>query len=426
MAVSDGSTVKTELLGGAVLLLEGSSMAPGKEGTKSTAQCTAFVRVLSNSGNTYKAQIWTARHCLPDFSSRILKAELSMFDGRSGYVKLDATFPLAITRNGFFDLVSTRIPEFLDAEKKQKNPARIVLDYTFLEEEGKKNYGADCKQSSDEVSSPNRLCSALQDFRMLEAELSSKSSIGENILVALQVSQKNGTNGLATEWIKTVQRQAELELDISRGRFVDIFLQCGESSPSVVCNYKDTLEALARKWRAPGRDLLAEAARDGYTAPGKSYSEFKKSIAVDHFSKTLLPLFLKVQGGIQGGTVPLLFAGNFADSTGKFLSFSAARLADFYKSSGSNPSYSFFSRDTTRDALMRFESPAGKSLILDSGDSGSALMFDESTPFMVLSAKGEKSISGGASILALPEATVETSGSADAAGNGKRVAAYCK
>ncbi|NBX17593.1 MAG: hypothetical protein EBR09_09530 [Proteobacteria bacterium] len=431
MALTKTGIQVTPQAGGAVLMLEGTSVSPNKEAQISAANCTAFVRILAKAGEVYKAQIWTARHCLPDFSSKITKSELRIFDGRSGYAKVNLQLALAKAREGFFNLVQAKIPEFTDAEKKQKNPARIALDYTFLEEEGKKNYGADCKQSATEKVSPTRLCSALQDFRILDAELSAQNNAGLGILNSLLSTEedsqrKSSDNVLSARWSSAVRKQMELESDISRGRFVDTLLQCGDKSPSAVCTYKETLIELARKWRAPSRDLVAEAERDGFSEYGESYADFRRSLAADHYSKTLAPLFKEIETAIAGKKIKLGFAGHFSDAAGRYLNFSAAPLEVFYSNQTTPLNFVFFTRESGRDALMYFESPAQKELVLNKGDSGSLLMLDERTPFMVMSAKGENSISGGASILALPEATGETAGPMNSANSSPKNPTTCK
>lgn len=407
-AVSNGNISKLTA-GGGILILEGLSFSPGQENKSVTSQCSAFVRVLSKSGEVFKSQIWTARHCLPDFSSRIVRSDLRLFDGRNAYVQLDISLSLAQARDGFFNLVASKIPEFIDTEKKQKNPARIALNYTFLEEEGKKNYGAECKRNgASETVSETLLFSALQDFRLFDADIRPKTRIGSEILNSL-LTRENDSNrrtageSVVKQWQLAVTRQMEMELDISRGRFVDMLLQCSEKTPSAVCNYKDTLQILARKWRAPGRDLIAEAQKDGYVQPGKSYSEYKRSRAQEHYNSVLLPIFSKLQTSIQSENLGLIFAGNFADTDGKSMTFSSAPLKDFFTSQGMIPQFDFFGKESSRDAFLRFESPPGKNLVLSAGDSGSALLLDDVTPFLLLSAKGSSSISGGAAILALPE-----------------------
>ena len=407
-AVSNANVSKLTT-GGGILILEGLSFSPAQENKSVTSQCSAFVRVVSKSAEIFKSQIWTARHCLPDFSSRIMRSDLRLFDGRNAYVQLDISLSLAQARDGFFNLVAAKIPEFIDTEKKQKNPARIALNYTFLEEEGKKNYGAECKRNgASETVSETLLCSALQDFRLFDADIRPKTKIGSEILNSLLTrendsNRRGATESIVKQWQLAVTRQMEMELDISRGRFVDMLLQCSEKTPSAVCNYKDTLQILARKWRAPGRDLIAEAEKDGYFQPGKSYSEYKKSRAQNHYNSVLLPLFSKLQASIQSENLGLIFAGNFADADGKSWKFSSAPLKDFFTSQGMSPQFDFFSKESSRDLFFRFESPPGKNLVLSAGDSGSALLLDDSTPFLLLSAKGSSSISGGAAILALPE-----------------------
>lgn len=395
-----------------MLQLEGLSIAPGKENQKSVAQCTAFVKLISKTNIDYKAQIWTARHCLPDFSSRILNSQLYLFDGSSGYVKVNPKLTLATARNEFFALVEREIPAFLDAEKKQKNPARIVLDYAFLEEEGKKNYGTECiPTDSSESVTDNSLCAALQDFRVFDATLHPSGSVGIRILDELlkreQISSKKLEKSAAQRWALASAKQIEFELDVSRARFVDIFLQCGENAPSAVCRYKSTVEALARKWRAPGRDLLAEASKDGFDQPGRSYAEFKRNLAANHFKNELTPLFRSIQSSIQTNPSQLIFAGNFVQQTGSSMKFSSAPLVSFYPQQSSQLNFKFWMKDQSRDAFLRFESPAGKTLVLSQGDSGSTLLLEENVPFLVMTAKGKNSISGGSAILALPEISDE-------------------
>lgn len=408
-AVSDSKSTVGATLGGGVLTLEGESIAPGKEKTRVKARCSAFVRLNSRSGEVYRGQIWTARHCLPDFSSRITQIDLRLFDGRKGYAPTETKLPLADARAAFFDLVNEKVPEFIDPDKKQKNPARIVLDYAFLEEEGKKNYGSDCHQNVSGDSIPDsQICSALQDFRIFDAEISSKSRIGNQLLSSLlardaELLRNENSRSLSAQWSLLAKKQMDLEADISRGRFVDMILQCAEASPSAACKYKDTLQLLARKYRAPGRDLLAEAEKDGFTQPGRNYSEFKKKQAVEHYNNQLMPVFSKLRSGIEGKSLSLNFAGNFADATGKMFVFSSAPLDSFYKADNAALQFEFETRETARDAFMKFESPPGQALVLASGDSGSALLMDNMLPFMVVSAKGKNSISGGASILVLPE-----------------------
>jgi hypothetical protein len=334
-----------------------------------------------------------------------------LYDGRSGYVKVETQIALAQARAAFFDLVESKIPEFQDAQKKQKHPARIVLNYAFLEEEGKKNYGEECQNAQrDALISPTLLCSALQDFRIFDAQLTPKTRIGKELLTSLlnkenERSRSNGSSSIIGQWQTLVRKQVELEQDISRGRFVDIVLQCKESTPSAACQFEETLRILAQKYRAPERDLLAEAQHDGFTAPGRSYSEFKRTLAQQHFTDKLLPVFTQLQNGLQNGSLQLTFAGNFADSSGKLNRFATAPLRDFFAAQGGAPVFSFATLPARRDVFLKFESPTGKELVVSKGDSGSALLLDESTPFLVLSAKGKESISGGSSILAIPEAT---------------------
>jgi hypothetical protein len=408
-AVSSGKIAKSEYLGGGVLTLEGMSIAPGSENKRSSAQCSAYVRVLNKSGSSYSSQIWTARHCLPDFTSRIVSNSLHLYDGEKGYVQVELQLPLAQTRASFFELVEAKIPEFQDDEKKQKHPARIVMNYTFLEEEGKKNYGEDCQsgQRGAAVSS-TLLCSALQDFRIFDASLTPKTRVGGEILTGLlaretERARGGADNSLIAQWQSVIKQQMELELDISRARFVDTILQCQEKTPSAVCPFLETVRVLAQKHRAPGRDLLAEAQRDGFQSPGKSYSEFKKNLAQENYTKKLLPLFSRLQSAIESGSLSLIFAGNFADEAGKTRLFASAPLKDFYATQPNMLKFSFATAPARRDALVKFESPPERSLVLGKGDSGSALMLDSSTPFLVLSAKGTESISGGSAILALPE-----------------------
>jgi hypothetical protein len=410
-----GISGQTLLSGGGVLTLEGVSIAPGSAEQKNSAQCSAFVQVSSKNNTEFKGKIWTARHCLPDYISRITSIDLRIFDGRGGYIPIQTKLPLAEAREGFFKLVSEKIPEFSDAQKKTRSPARIALDYSFLEEEGKKNYGSECKDpSSSAPIKDSTLCSALQDLRILDANFSAQEKTGNDVLNAIlaresSASQANQSESIVNQWRVAVMKQQQLELDISRGRFVDIYLQCAESTPSAVCAYKDTLETLARKWRAPGRDLLAEASQDGFTLPGKSYAEFRKSTAQDYYNKTLLPLFTKIQTRILSQSNGLIFAGNFSDPKGKFRIFSSAPLKDFYTPQEPALQFSFMTRPESRDAFVRFESPVGKTLVLEKGDSGSVLLLDDRTPFMVITAKGANSISGGASILSLPVPSDEDS-----------------
>lgn len=409
-AISSGSAAKTNLLGGGVLTIEGLAASPSGEGQRAAAQCSAFVRVISKMGDTYKAQIWTARHCLPDYSSRILRSDLFVYDGRTGYAAVDAQFPLAEARNNFFNVVEREVPAFSDPEKRQKTPARLVLELAFLEEEGKKNYGDDCRivaGLSTSNTSETRLCSALQDLRIFDATLKAKSKAGERILSTLNNSQSSSTDPSIKQWRDNVKTLLDYELDISRGRFVDIVLNCEDTAPSAACQYKTTLQTLARKFRAPGRDLLSEAEKDGFTSPTRSYSDFKKQIAQTYYNDKIKPLFESLNDKIQSGSLKLIFAANFADESGKSRQFASAPLNDFYTATNSILQFQFFTRPESRDAFLQFESPKGKSLALSSGDSGSVLMLDDSTPFLVISAKGQKSISGGASILALPVATEE-------------------
>jgi|GEM_PF-3681419 len=216
----------------------GLSFSPAQENKSVTSQCSAFVRVVSKSGEIFKSQIWTARHCLPDFSSRIVRSYLRLFDGRNAYVQLDISLSLAQARDGFFNLVAAKIPEFIDTDKKkQKNPARIALNYTFLEEEGKKNYGAECKRNgASETVSETLLCSALQDFRLFDADIRPKTKIGSEILNSLLTrendsNRRGATESIVKQWQLAVTRQMEMELDISRGRFVDMLLQCSKKHP---------------------------------------------------------------------------------------------------------------------------------------------------------------------------------------------------
>ena len=411
-ATSTSTISNSSISGGGVLTLEGLSASAAGAGQRAASQCSAFVRVIGQTGRSYNAQIWTARHCIPDYSSRLLRAELSLYDGRSGYAAVDTQLPLADARNKFFDLVEKEVPAYSDSEKKQKNPARLVLDLAFLEEEGKKNYGDDCRVvaglNAKEIPE-TLLCSALQDLRIFDATLTAKSKIGEKILSNLYSTQGKAESPLSKQWRENLTSLLNFELDISRGRFVDIVRNCEDTAPSVACNYKSTLQTLARKFRAPGRDLLAEAENDGFTTPGKSYADFKRQLAQAHFTEKVQPLFENIKGKIQSGSMSLVFAANFADSSGKSRVFASNPLKDFYTSKENPLQFKFFSKPESRDAFVQFLSPPAKALVLESGDSGSVLMMDASTPFLVISSKGTKSISGGASILALPVATEEDS-----------------
>jgi hypothetical protein len=135
-AVSNANVSKLTT-GGGILILEGLSFSPEQENKSVTSQCSAFVRVVSKSGEIFKSQIWTARHCLPDFSSRIVRSDLRLFDGRNAYVQLDISLSLAQARDGFFNLVAAKIPEFIDTEKKTKESRTHRSELHFSRGRGK-------------------------------------------------------------------------------------------------------------------------------------------------------------------------------------------------------------------------------------------------------------------------------------------------
>jgi hypothetical protein len=346
-------------------------------------------------------------------SSRITKTDFRLFDGRNSYISVDIRLYLAEARNSFFDHVERQVPLFSDSNRSQKNPARLVLDFAFLEEEGKKNYGQECRDTNDRQPVPEeQICLGLQDFRIFDVEFSPKTKKSADILRALWNNQskqqrKSDKHSLPATWLRTLKRQIKLEADISMGRFVDMIFQCNETTTSAVCAYRSVFEQLARSHRAHRRDLLAEAAEDGFPRSGQSYADFKRHVATVHYKNQLMPIFLNMQQALQQQKIKLHLASKFEDTRSKAAIFSVSPLQDFYKNSSEQLQFRFQTRDSMRDAHVIFKLPPEKSLLFSKGDSGSVLLMDEGIPFMVVSAKGDQSISGGASILALPEAKDE-------------------